>query len=1170
MGTSPSLDAIDETNLSQALEPALAGGGTLLDLFVALSTRAPLQLPGHVFRKTLSKLHLLEVFQELLGDPRILEELDSVWCAAQDGQSFVEFHFARPLERPQDTAVGRVTTRFQPIVRFVVSPEGEATLRPGDITIHWLVLSEAVHIHLQRVVGDTGVTEDVALISAGNVLSRRFPLTPLTPPAPPAEPTELPPSEETLRLVHDITGRARLHVFALYQNPGLKQRLEKQLTGLPGIERVWASALTSNLLIVYTQTVTLGNIQEWVTCIVHETEVAVAWGDYETRLPWHTLKPKAIAEHWATSLTTGLSQETAVTRLQQFGANKLSEPAGRSGLSILLDQFKSLPVAMLGASALLSIFTGGVADAVVILGVVALNAGIGYATESWAERTITSLSRVSEPRALAIRDGRQRELPGPLLVPGDLILLKRGMTVAADARLLQVENLTIDESKLTGESVPVEKSPARLHVANVPLANRHNMVYRGTIVTGGSARALVVATGGATEVGQIQRLMVESRQPETPLQRQLDYLGSQLGLLSMGVCGAVFVVGLLRGQGSLPMLKVAVSLAVAAVPEGLPTVATTTLALGLRRLRQQQVYVRRLDAVETLGALQYVCLDKTGTVTVNRMTLVEVFAGMRRYRARNGRFRHASEIVGNGQATDLETLLRLAVLCSDVELDVGEPGPLLKGTPTEVALAQAAVDVGFDLDGLRQQYPLLRSRLRSERRNFMDTLHTAPDGKRLLAVKGHPLQVLEMCDRQMQDGAILPLTEADRLAISTRNDRMAGRALRVLGVAYQPEDGQPEESNNLIWLGLTGIADPPRQEMGALIAQLHRAGIHTTMITGDQSATAAAVAKEIGLGRNGRLQTLDSIHLEELEPDVLRSLAQNVDVFSRVSPAHKLQIVKALQKSGYVVAMTGDGVNDGPALRAADIGIAMGRQGNEVAQEVADIVMRDDDLAALIFAVEQGRAIYDDIKKAIHFILSSNASEIMLMFVTTTAGAGAVLNPMQLLWINLVTDVFPEIALGLEPPEEDVLRRPPRNSHAPMFANRDIQRIAFQGALLTGSALVAYGWGLARYGLGIQANTLAFTSLTTAQLLHAVSCRSEPHSVFDSSPYPSNPYLSAAVGGGVALQGLTVLLPGLRRLLGITPLGMVDWLVTGTTAVTPFFINELLKLMRRSPEPDEE
>ncbi len=881
--------------------------------------------------------------------------------------------------------------------------------------------------------------------------------------------------------------------------------------------------------------------------------------------PWHLLAEEEALGYWESCSSSGLRGEVVPGRRAEFGPNLLPQARPRASLAIFFDQFKSLPVALLGASAGLSVLTGGLADGAIILGVVFTNAIIGYATERWAEKTIAGLSRAVRPKAKVLRDGVELEIPGEELVPGDLIQLERGTYVPADGRLLWTHELTVDESSLTGESVPVVKRPAALSQAEVPLGSRVNMVYRGTVVTGGAARALVVETGAATEVGRIQRLLAEVRPPETPLQRQLRELGGQLAVVSMAICGGVFGLGLARGRSVMPMLKTAVSLAVAAVPEGLPTVATTTLALGMRKLREQNVLVRKLNAVETLGALQVVCLDKTGTVTQNRMELVSAFVGMERFEVSAGVIYRHGQVVDPLMVGELVRLFEMASLCSEVELDSSNGEVTLRGTPTESALVRAAVEIGVDVQALRRRYPLKHKRLRSEQRNFMDTRHTdAVGGESLLVVKGTPVEVLPLCTHRLEDGVVRALEERDIERIRLENERMAGRALRVLAVAYSEETGVPEQSRNLIWIGLAGIADPPRAQMAELMGEFHRAGIHTVMITGDQSATATAIAKEIELNPSEQLQSLDAARLETMAPEVLSSLAKRVDIFSRVSPSQKLQIVKALQASGQVVAMTGDGVNDGPALRAADIGIAMGRSGSEVAQEVAAIVISDDELTTIIASIEQGRTIYDDIKKAVHFILSSNTSEILMTVTATAAGLGQPLNPMQLLWINLVSDVFPELALGVEPPEPEVLHRPPRDPLAPMFTREDLRKVFFEGSLITSSAMSAYLWGLLRYGSGVHASTVGFTSLTTAQLLHAITCRSEPHSIFDEVPLPRNPYIPLSVGGGLAVTGLATLVPSLRRVLGVTRLGFVDWLIAGVTAVAPLFTNEILKVVRRN------
>jgi Ca2+-transporting ATPase len=858
------------------------------------------------------------------------------------------------------------------------------------------------------------------------------------------------------------------------------------------------------------------------------------------------MEAEAVAASLHTAQDTGLSHAAAQERLKRYGPNLPPEAVPRSGLSMLLEQFTSLPVALLGVAAGISLLSGGVADALVIASVVALNATIGYVTESQTEQTIHALTSVVRPSTQVLRDGDLCTVRSEEVVPGDVLILRPSSYVAADARVLAAERLSIDESTLTGESLSVAKTLASLANANVPLADRHNMVYAGTLVSGGQGRAVVVATGRYTEMGLIQALVESAEPPETPLQQQLGTMGRQLVLLSSAVCGLVFGIGLLQGYGVLEMLKTAISLAVAAVPEGLPTVATTVLALGIRNMRRHGVLIRRLAAVETLGAVQTICLDKTGTLTMNRMTVVSVHTGGRDITVSNGSFVNAGERLDPLGCVELVRLMHVAVLCSESEVVQRDGAYVLHGSPTENALLHMAMTAGLDVVQLRQAHPLLRMQHRAENHNLMSTWHTNHTHRRFLAVKGSPSEVLALCSWHMQDGRCLPLTEAERLVIDLANTRMAGAALRVLGAAYcewDATDGAAPDGRELVWLGLIGMADPIRQGVQDTIENFHRAGIGTIMITGDQSPTAYAIGKELRLARGEQLEILDSTHLADIAPEVMTALASRMHVFARVSPSHKLQIVQALQHTGKVVAMTGDGINDGPALKAADIGIAMGHAGTDVAREVADVVLEDDNLETMIIAISHGRTIYNNIRKSVHFLLATNLSEIIVVGAALTAGLGQPLNAMQLLWINLLSDVTPGLALALEPPEPDVLQQPPRDPSAPILTSADFKRIAFESAVLSAGAFGAYGYGLVRYGMGAQANTLAFTSLTVGQLLHAFSCRSHTHSLFSADPLPANPYLTFAVGGSLALQCLAMVIPGLRSLLGLTPLTRLDSVV---------------------------
>jgi|WetSurMetagenome_2_1015567.scaffolds.fasta_scaffold00042_31 P-type Ca2+ transporter type 2C len=907
---------------------------------------------------------------------------------------------------------------------------------------------------------------------------------------------------------------------------------------------------------------------------------------------WHLLDTDMVLRFVSSDGVFGLADDEAQQRLKLYGPNMLPESVPRSGFSIFIDQFKSLPVALLGVAAAVSLVTGGLADALVIISVVVANAGIGYATESQSEKTINSLKSMVRPTAFVTRAGQMREISAEGVVPGDILVLRPGTYVPADARLIEVARLSVDESALTGESLPVVKISEALNLSedgvaesmDVPLGDRTNMVYMGTIVTGGQGMAVVTATGKYTELGRIQTIVGTARPPQTPMERQLDMMGTQLVLISGAVCGVVFLIGLLRGYGFLHMLKVSISLAVAAVPEGLPTVATTTLSLGIRRMRKHNVLIRHLDAVEALGSLQTICMDKTGTITLNRMSIVALHTGKKQVRVSEGIFYHGDRKINPYECDELLRLLHVSALCNESEvrscgtniphespaLDVKGTGlsvglsekHVVSGSSTENALIHMALAAGVDVVALRNEHPRTGIGHRSETHNFMTTTHSIAGGRKLIALKGSPAEVIHMCNAHIVDGELKSLSDDDRMNIEIENERMAGNALRVLGLAYiviENGDNNIDAREDFIWLGLTGMADPVRPGVREVIGVFHSAGIDTVMITGDQSATAYAIGKELNLGKDRQIEILDSTRLADIDSGLLKALCEKVHVFARVSPANKLQIVQSLQSAGKVVAMTGDGINDGPALKAADIGIAMGHTGTDVAREVADVVLEDDNLETMIIAVSQGRTIYNNIRKSVHFLLSTNLSEIMVMFTAIAGGMGHPLNAIQLLWINLLSDIAPGLALALEQPERDVLSRPPRDPEEPIIKTTDFKRIAFESAALSAGSMSAYLYGIVRYGIGPQAGTMAFMSLTIGQLLHAYSCRSETHAMFDKEALPPNPYLNSAIAGSLGLQTLAMLIPGLRSLLGITPISLLDALVIGGSSVAPLLVNEATK-----------
>ncbi|MDV2994525.1 MAG: Calcium-transporting ATPase 1 [Chroococcidiopsis sp. SAG 2025] len=981
-----------------------------------------------------------------------------------------------------------------------------------------------------------------------------------------------------LQAIHTtIKGRARFKINELYRSEALKLHLERSLATRSEILSVSANILTSNILVNFDSSIDAIEVKSLIEEIVTEynhknrgiqqTNIALSRErspqpttstQKQTTQDWHLMAVDSVLEALQTSPLTGLSDDSVAEKLQKYGLNALPESAIRSDLKILLDQFKSLPVGLLGVAAGISFFTGGFVDALVIIGVIGLNAAIGYATESQSEKIVHSLKSCEPASTWSIRNGSQIEIPTEKVVLGDILLLKPGIYVAADARLLEADNLSVDESALTGESLPITKTTASLTGEDIPLGDRFNMVYKGTVVTGGRGLAAVVATGGFTQMGKIQQQVDAATATETPLARQLDEVGTQLVLLSLGICGFVFGIGVLRGYGLLQMLKSSISLAVAAVPEGLPTIATTTLALGIQDMRQHNVLVRSLNAVEALGSVQTICLDKTGTITENTMSVVEIHTDNRQIQVNGCQFIAGSENINPYTCDELLKLIHVTVLCNESQVSQQGSEYIVTGSATENALIYLAIAAGVDAIALKQKYRLLQTQARSENRNYMSTIHAVDAADRLVAVKGSPTEVVQICQWWRKNGQLVPLTEADRQAIEIENDRMAGKALRVLGVAYASaiENGDRQE---LTWLGLVGMADPIRAGAKELMRDFHQAGIDTVMITGDQSPTAYAIAKELQLSKDEQLEILDSTHLDRLTPEALTALVDKVDVFARISPSNKLQIVQALQAAGKVVAMTGDGINDAPALKAAEVGVAMGKGGTDVAREVADIILEDDNLETMIVAVSRGRTIYNNIRKSVHFLLSTNLSEILVMTTATTVGLGEPLNAIQLLWLNLVTDIFPGLALALEPPEPNVLSQPPRSPQEPIIKNSDLSRIAFESATISLCTLGAYSYGIFRYGVGQQASTIAFMSLTSAQLLHTISCRSETHSIFSQTKLPNNRYLNMALVGSFALQVLALSLPPLRSILKITPLDLLDGAVIGASALLPLLANESTK-----------
>ncbi|RWB34974.1 MAG: cation-transporting P-type ATPase [Mesorhizobium sp.] len=962
------------------------------------------------------------------------------------------------------------------------------------------------------------------------------------------------------RIHTSVPGRARLKLGGLQGSSSIKTLLERGGHAAPGVSSISASDVTGNVVIQFEVTSGLDSIIEYLEALLRGEIIAP--GEMPDAGPeWHTLSPKQSCFKLEASADTGLPGDEALRRLAGTGPNFLENIQPRSSASILADQFQSLPVAMLLGAASISILTGGAFEAAVILAVVGLNAVIGYQTESRAERTIQSLGAKGPQTAQIVRDGVKVAIPVREIVPGDLLAVQRGDVVPADARLLSEEALTISEALLTGESAPIQKTAGAIEWVNVPLGARSNMIYRGTIVTGGSGRAIVVATGSLTQVGRIQRLVGATLTPETPLQRELKDLGQRLGWLTLGACACLFSVGWLRGIGLFQMARSAMSVAVAAVPEGLPMVATTTFALGIEKLRREGVFIRKLDAIETLAAARVVCFDKTGTLTLGRIDVDTIRIGDVAYSINGDR----------GAQNALRNLLEACCLCNDTEIVQTEEGLRLNGSPTDRCLVQAALDVGVDVASLRNRFVRISIQRRTETYRFMVTQHATEDGT-LTAMKGSPHEVLARCRTEILPGGTeRELTPGRRAAIGKINLEMASQALRVLGVARgQAKGSEPNghDARDLAWLGLVGMADQVRPGTSELMDQLHEAGIQTIMLTGDQKATAAAVSERIGLNGRGKVEIVDGPDLEAMTSDELARSARRAQAFSRVSPAQKLQIVRSLQEAGITVAMVGDGVNDGPALKAADVGIAIGEQQSmNAAREIADVIIHTGGLGGLATAIETGRTTHRNIRKTIRYLVSTNLSEVLLVLAGTSVGIGAPLSPMQLLWINLISDVLPGIGLAMEAPESDILRHAPKEGDTAILRRKEIGRLAAQSAIMSGGAMAVSLFGASRHGLDSPTTrTMTFESLVMAQLLHAITSRSESHSIFDRSPRQPNHALSLILGGSMAVQAGCLLMPFVRRLLGIAPITGTDAIITLAGGTLPFLVMEWMKSRRDTAE----
>jgi Ca2+-transporting ATPase len=895
---------------------------------------------------------------------------------------------------------------------------------------------------------------------------------------------------------------------------------------------------------------------------------------------WYRLSPIDVEQALKTDHEKGLSSPEAEKRLEKYGTNTLTSAPRRTALSIFIAQFKSLIVALLIAASALAFLLNETIEGFAILVVIVLNAIIGFLTELRAEQAITALQEETVPTAHVIRDEDERQIAATKLVPGDVVVLAAGGRVPADGRIVESVQLQIQEASLTGESLPVSKISDVLASENgdIPLGDRVNMAYMGTVITDGRGLMLVTATGMSTEVGKIGTLIDEAVTQDTPLERRLEQLGRALIGIVAVLCAVIVTAGVLRGESLLHMLEVGISLAIAAVPEGLPAVATMTLALGVQRMAKTNALVRRLPAVETLGSTTVICTDKTGTLTKNEMTVTRIVLNGDQLHVTGsgyelqGAFRTGDQTIDARQNEHLMLALQIGTLCNDAELEHTTRGIQVLGDPTEGALIVVAEKAGLDHDTLEEVYDRVDEIPFDSETKRMVTVHRTPEGSFVTYMKGSPASVLESAAYFMAHGQTRPMTEADQQRIIELNRDMAEEALRVLAVAYRelPDDYKPDDlTTGLIYVGLFGMIDPLREEAKAAIEQCHEAGIRTIMITGDQPVTAAEIARQLGLDRDSQGRHYRTIHARELEglDDAgWQRLAAEAGVFARVSPEHKLRIVEALQAQKQIVAMTGDGVNDAPALRKADIGVAMGIKGTEVAKETADMIIRDDNFATIVRAVEQGRMIYSNIQRFIHYLFSCNFSEILTVFAAIMIGWPLPLAPLQILWLNIITDVFPALALALEPSAPNMMKHKPRDPQERLLNRGFAGLIIWQGLLLAGVTLAAFAIGMSWYGdegTGLShAVTISFMTLALAQTFHAFNARSQMDSAFNSRLF-TNKWLWGAIGMCILLQLAAVYVPFLQAVLHTVPLSLTDWGLVLGFSVLPILIVELVKLFRR-------
>jgi len=880
------------------------------------------------------------------------------------------------------------------------------------------------------------------------------------------------------------------------------------------------------------------------------------------------------AIHELNTKIDGLSSEEVQRRLQEFGPNELKKEKGKSPVRLFLEQFTDILIIILLVATALSMAIGEFYDAIVIIAIVMACAVLGFTQEYKAEKALEALKKMTAPTATVLRDCKEMQLPTIDIVPGDIILLYTGDKVPADARLIEAMNMKTDEAPLTGESTPVNKNVKPL-LEETPVSDRRNTLFTGTVVVYGRGKAVVTSTGMNTEFGKIAKMVQVTEEEETPLEKRMGHVGKWIGILSIVVCAIVAVFGIYKGRGILDMVLWAISLAVAAVPEALPAVVTGALAVGMYRMARENAIVRRLPAVETLGCTSVICADKTGTMTKGEMTVQRIYVNDKALKVRGvgyepqGEFLFEDKKLDPTKEKELYILLKAATLCNDAKLEKEEGQWIVKGDPTEGALVVAAAKADLWKEEIEKEEPRINEIPFSSERKRMTTMHEAYGKSKIAYMKGAPEIVLEKCTKVYTNGKLRKLTDGMRKQMLAVNAAMAIQALRNLGFAYKelPESKtslDEEDEEGFVFLGIMGMIDPPRGEVKDAIYVCNKAGIKVVMVTGDHKLTAVAVAKALNLvgeneGEEDRVLT--GVELDKIGDEEFERIVDNIVIYARVSPEHKVRIVKALRKKGYICAMTGDGVNDAPALKMADIGVAMGITGTEVTKEASDMVLADDNFATIIKAVREGREIYGNIKKYLTYLLRCNIMEILVLFfammLSHTSESAIALTTIQILWVNLTTDGLPAIALGVDPGDPDLMERKPRDPNESIFT-RDVRvYLSAVPVLMTVLLLGAYFYTLETHGL-LEARTQLFTALVLMELANAVNARSLKYTVFKVGLF-KNKFLWLAILSSLGLQLMVLYIPALHGIFEVTYPNVFDWTVAVVFTLIVFFSIEIGK-----------